>query len=169
VTAQRLEKRLKAAADQAAQGGTVNSGHARLAARLLGAGETLRTGIGASVMPVVIPLLAQAQASVIAALGPLKFEVEFKAGKHLTRADAIELALGTTPHGAAASSDGAGTGLLGTREVEVARLVAGGLSNKQIGARLSISERTAESHVRSILNKLGFHSRAQIAGWMTSQ
>jgi predicted ATPase/DNA-binding CsgD family transcriptional regulator len=145
------------------------SGQARLAARLLGAGETIRTGIGASVMPVVMPLLAQAQASAIAALGPSKFEVEFKAGKHLTRADAIELALGEPARGAATASDGPSAGLLGKREAEVARLVAGGLSNKQIGARLFISERTVESHVRGILNKLGFNSRAQIAGWMTSQ
>jgi DNA-binding NarL/FixJ family response regulator len=50
----------------------------------------------------------------------------------------------------------------------VARLVADGLSNKQIGARLFISERTVDSHVRSILNKLGFNSRAQIAGWVGS-
>ncbi len=50
----------------------------------------------------------------------------------------------------------------------MARLVADGLSNKQIGARLFISERTVDSHVRSILNKLGFSSRAQIAGWMAS-
>jgi DNA-binding NarL/FixJ family response regulator len=46
------------------------------------------------------------------------------------------------------------------------RLVADGPNNKQIGARLFISERTVESHVHSILNKLGFNSRAQIAGWM---
>jgi DNA-binding CsgD family transcriptional regulator len=33
---------------------------------------------------------------------------------------------------------------------------------------LFISERTVDSHVRSILNKLGFNSRAQIAGWVAS-
>ncbi|MBO0837861.1 MAG: helix-turn-helix transcriptional regulator, partial [Actinobacteria bacterium] len=64
---------------------------------------------------------------------------------------------------------GAEDGLLGTREAEVARLVADGLSNKQIGARLFISERTVDSHVRSILNKLGFQSRAQIAAWVTAR
>ena len=37
-----------------------------------------------------------------------------------------------------------------------------------IGARLLISERTVEGHVRNILNKLGFNSRAQIAAWMPS-
>jgi DNA-binding NarL/FixJ family response regulator len=57
---------------------------------------------------------------------------------------------------------------LAKREADVARLVAEGLSNKQIGARLFISERTVDSHIRSILNKLGFNSRAQIASWMAS-
>ena len=46
---------------------------------------------------------------------------------------------------------------LAKREADVARLVAEGLSNRQIGARLFISERTVDSHVRSILNKLGFN------------
>ena len=57
--------------------------------------------------------------------------------------------------------------MLGQRETDVARLVAEGLSNKEIGARLFISERTVETHVRNALSKLGFSSRAQIASWMT--
>jgi ATP/maltotriose-dependent transcriptional regulator MalT len=35
-------------------------------------------------------------------------------------------------------------------------------------ARLFISERTIVSHVRNIMNKPGFSSRARIAGWMTA-
>jgi DNA-binding CsgD family transcriptional regulator len=54
---------------------------------------------------------------------------------------------------------------LTAREREVAALVASGLSNKQIGEKLVISERTAEGHVERILGKLGFRSRAQIASW----
>jgi DNA-binding NarL/FixJ family response regulator len=42
------------------------------------------------------------------------------------------------------------------------------LTNKQIGVRLFISEKTVASHVSDILNKLGFSSRAQIAGWVAS-
>ena len=54
---------------------------------------------------------------------------------------------------------------LSPRELEVARLVAQGLTNKQIGETLFVSERTAENHVRHILVKLGFGNRSQIAAW----
>lgn len=54
---------------------------------------------------------------------------------------------------------------LSAREREVADLVAQALSNRQIADRLVVSERTVESHVRSILAKLGFTTRTQIATW----
>jgi DNA-binding CsgD family transcriptional regulator len=47
------------------------------------------------------------------------------------------------------------------REVEVLRLIADGCSNREIGVRLYISERTAGHHVSNIFAKLGVHSRAQ--------
>jgi DNA-binding CsgD family transcriptional regulator/sugar lactone lactonase YvrE len=56
---------------------------------------------------------------------------------------------------------------LSRRESEVAQLVSDGHSNREIARRLFISERTAEYHVESIRNKLGFHSRTQIAVWVT--
>jgi predicted ATPase/DNA-binding CsgD family transcriptional regulator len=143
-------------------------GQARLAAQLLGAAETVRAGTGANVIPFLVPLLAQAEESALAALGHSRFEAEFEAGKRLPRDVALGLALGQTAPVAAAASDQTGAGLLGKREAEVAHLVADGLSNKQIGARLFISEHTVDSHVRSILNKLGVNSRAQIAAWMAS-
>jgi len=46
------------------------------------------------------------------------------------------------------------------REIEVLRLAAGGNSNKEIGERLSLTEETVKSHIRSILAKLGAHDRA---------
>jgi DNA-binding CsgD family transcriptional regulator/predicted ATPase len=55
---------------------------------------------------------------------------------------------------------------LSARESEVAALVVEGLTNHQIGERLFISERTAENHIQSILNKLGFTNRAQVAAWV---
>src|SRR5882672_11630559 len=56
---------------------------------------------------------------------------------------------------------------LTARELEVAALVAEGLTNKEIAARLVLSERTAEGHVEHIRDKLGFGTRAQIASWYT--
>jgi DNA-binding NarL/FixJ family response regulator len=53
------------------------------------------------------------------------------------------------------------TGLLSARERGVLRLVAAGLSNRQIGETLSISERTVKFHVSAIFNKLGAENRAQ--------
>lgn len=55
-------------------------------------------------------------------------------------------------------------GLTG-RERQVAGLIAQGKSNREIAARLVISEKTAERHVANILAKLGFNSRTQIAVW----
>jgi len=53
------------------------------------------------------------------------------------------------------------TGLLSPRERGVLRLVAAGLSNRQIGETLSIAERTVKFHVTAIFNKLGADNRAQ--------
>ena len=51
------------------------------------------------------------------------------------------------------------------RELEVLRLVGAGRANKEIAARLDISERTARTHVSNILRKLGLASRTQAALW----
>jgi DNA-binding CsgD family transcriptional regulator len=55
------------------------------------------------------------------------------------------------------------------RERQVAALIAAGHSNKDIAAELSVSPATAARHVASILAKLGFRSRAQIAAWVADQ
>ncbi len=52
--------------------------------------------------------------------------------------------------------------LLTDRETEVLRLVAKGLTARQIGERLGVSHRTVESHVQNTLRKLQLHNRAQL-------
>ena len=143
-----------------------SSGKPRVAAQLLGASEAIRVGAGATVMAALALFIVLAEESSSVGLGAAKYAAEFEIGRHLSRDAAVRLAL-NEPH-AVAASDRANAGILGKRQADVARLVADGLSNKQIGARLFISERTVDTHVRTILNKLGVNTRAQIAGWIAS-
>lgn len=53
--------------------------------------------------------------------------------------------------------------VLTRREREVAALLARGMTNRQIASELFVSERTAETHARNTLKKLGLRSRAQLA------
>jgi non-specific serine/threonine protein kinase len=58
--------------------------------------------------------------------------------------------------------------VLTKRQAEIAELVADGLTSKEIAERLTISLRTAESHVEAIRTRLGFHTRAEIAAWVAT-
>lgn len=69
--------------------------------------------------------------------------------------------------GAGGSADDPGP--LSARELEVAGLVARGLTNKQIAAELYLSERTAQNHVQHILTKLGVANRTQVAAWFNDR
>jgi predicted ATPase/DNA-binding CsgD family transcriptional regulator/transcriptional regulator with XRE-family HTH domain len=57
------------------------------------------------------------------------------------------------------------SGPLTRRELEVASLIADGLTNRQIAERLVVSERTVAAHVEHILDRLHFRSRLQIGLW----
>jgi len=77
----------------------------------------------------------------------------------------VALALREPAPAAAGSPAGAAPARLTPREREVAGLIAVGLSNQEIAARMVISARTVETHVQHIMVKLGFTARAQIAAW----
>jgi non-specific serine/threonine protein kinase len=55
---------------------------------------------------------------------------------------------------------------LTVRQREVARLVADGLSNREIAARLVLSVRTVETHVENVLATLHLRRRIDLAGWV---
>jgi DNA-binding CsgD family transcriptional regulator len=83
-------------------------------------------------------------------------------------------ALGMAPVAARATRligqlDHESSGTLTPREREVAELVAQGLTNREIAARLYLSERTAENHVQHILTKLDLPNRSRIAVWISSR
>ena len=68
-----------------------------------------------------------------------------------------------TKAGGAVSSGDEISALLSSREQEVLRLLSEGLTDREIGGALSISPRTVESHVSSVLRKLGVRNRAEAA------
>lgn len=102
------------------------------------------------------------------ALGDARFAAARAQGRAMTLAQAVDFALAATagsPPPVRAGRPAGDAGALTAREREVAGLVAQGLTNREIAAALVVAERTAETHVQNILNKLGFGSRAQIAAW----
>ena len=112
----------------------------------------------------------QTRADVGARLGESRYRRAYEAGLAMGRSEVIAFALGdAAPPPFARRAVAAGPrAVLSPRELEVARLVADGASNAQAAAQLFIGERTVESHVASIFNKLGVDSRVQVARWVAS-
>ena len=84
-------------------------------------------------------------------------------------ARAVAAALGEQAQTVKLASARSDPARLTAREREVAALIAEGLSNPDIAARLVISPRTAETHVQHIMVKLGLTARAQIAAWSAAE
>ena len=117
-----------------------------------------------------IAQLAEAEETARGALaGRSKPAKHASEGERLSLMDALKLALDVAETPAQFASrrtarrDPA-TGLT-ERECEVVRLIAAGLTNREISAKLFITERSAEGHVERIRNKLDVRSRSQIAAW----
>jgi HD-GYP domain-containing protein (c-di-GMP phosphodiesterase class II)/DNA-binding CsgD family transcriptional regulator len=86
----------------------------------------------------------------------LELRAEVRAGR--LDGDAVESVLGTSGHRITARREWPAG--LTTREVEVLRLLARGLSSKQIAERLVITPKTASNHIEHIYSKLGVGNRA---------
>lgn len=143
-------------------------GQHALAASVLGAAIAHTRTLGTRVSGWTDGELATAELDMRERLGSARFTAAYDAGAVMSFDDAVRMALNERVADRVGPPADQTAGGLSRRELEVARFVAEGLSNKQIGARLFISERTVATHVGNILNKLGFDSRAQIASWMAS-
>ena len=138
------------------------------AARLSGAAEAVWRSIPAEPPAPVAGRRLEWTTAARRALGDRRWSALHREGAALERADAVALALDETPVPSTPSA-GSGPSPLTPRKQEVARLVAEGLTDRQIAARLVISPRTAESHVEQILTRLGVRSRAEIAAWTAAR
>jgi predicted ATPase/DNA-binding CsgD family transcriptional regulator len=150
------------------------------ATRLAGAALTLRVAAGqepsAAARSNLDDLLELARRQ----LGPDAAAALLAQGRDMPPHDAVRLAAGGGQP-APRTIPGPGTGAaspvarsvpaatLTARELEIAALIARGLSNRGIADELVISPATAARHVANIFSKLGFTSRAQVAVWAAQQ
>ncbi|ALU73407.1 protein kinase (plasmid) [Rhodococcus erythropolis R138] len=148
----------------------VESRNAQRAAVLMGAAQNMGRPFD-GIITVMIPTQARSreeyELSARHMLGERAFDTAYRQGSHMRFDAAVAYALGERPP-VAIASDGPSVELT-KRETQVADLVAQGLTNKAIAARLVISQRTAQGHVEHILTKLGYTSRSQIAAWVVEQ
>jgi predicted ATPase/DNA-binding CsgD family transcriptional regulator len=141
------------------------------AARLFGAAEAVREFSGVALELTDRASYDDSVAAARDALGEEVFDAAWAAGRSMSLSQAIAYALSNvqapfTRARRAMTADERGSPCrLTRREREVLTLVARGLTNRQIGVELVIAEGTAALHVKHILHKLGFSTRAQAAAW----
>ena len=140
------------------------------AARLQGAGAGLRRRQRLELHTIGVPLVAATTVGIRKAIGDTAYAREFDIGAAMEHEDAVGYALSERTDVRPDKDRNQLKGVvLGTREEEVGMLIAQGLSNKDIAARLFLSVRTVETHVHNLLNKLGVNSRTQVAVWFSEQ
>jgi non-specific serine/threonine protein kinase len=138
-------------------------------ARLQGAAAAAWASIPRQRPEPVRPFAAHTKELTVDRLGVKRWRVLTEEGEQLERAAAVAFAMREQRAAVARRRSGVDDSALTARELQVAGLVAEGMTDREIAAELVISQRTAESHVQHILTKLGFRSRAQIAAWAATR
>jgi predicted ATPase/DNA-binding NarL/FixJ family response regulator len=147
------------ALDLAAQLAVIG-GEPRRALVLSTAAARIRQTLGGALLPASARLRRQLDAA-LSALSPDVRRAAAREGERLEIDESIDYALaGLQPTPAAQNQP---LDALTPREREVARLVAQGLSNRQVAERLVLTEKTAANHLGRVFEKLGVQSRGQLA------
>ena len=136
-----------------------DGGNCPHAARLLGAADSIRQRNGEARFPMYQADYDAAVAAVREALGQDGFDTFWAEGAALSTEEAIAYAQRGRGERKRPAS---GWGSLTPMELDVVRLVAEGLGNKEVGARLFISPRTVQTHLTHVYAKLGVTSRVQL-------
>jgi non-specific serine/threonine protein kinase len=145
---------------------------AERAVQVLGAAEVALEELDAPLAPADAVDFAHDRAQGRASLPPSAWAAAHRRGREMGLTEALTLGQPPTAvegEAKVASGPAASTGNLSPREQEVVALIARGLSNREIAAALTISEKTAANHVEHIMTKLDLRSRAQVAVWAVRQ
>jgi excisionase family DNA binding protein len=142
---------------------TVAAGQAEPAARLFGAAAALRDDIGMPQSPTERSYFAPILDALRADLGAECFAAAWESGRSLPRDEAMAeaLALHAVPPKPSPSPAVSTQHRLTSRELEILRLLASGLRNREIAEQLFITPTTVASHIASIYGKLGVDTRAK--------
>ena len=137
------------------------------AACLLGSAERVRDESSLTLLELYRPQHERSVSVAVQGIGQKLFDAAFAQGRAMTIDEGVALAVeDKQPPQPAPAVKAERRPVLTRRQLQIARLIADDLTNRQIAARLFVSERTMESHVTNILNKLGLNSRIQISRWM---
>jgi predicted ATPase/DNA-binding NarL/FixJ family response regulator len=151
----------------------VSQGQLEPALRLAAAASALREAIGAPCSPAERVRLDRWLGRAARSMDKDSAERLWEEGRVLSAQQATTAGVASVLPGPASSGSvelaRGQLALLTRRERAIAMLLARGLTNRQIAAELVITEGTANLHVKHILHKLGFTSRAQITAWALQQ
>jgi non-specific serine/threonine protein kinase len=128
--------------------------------QLSSAAENLRKSVGTELTPEWKRPQDDALSKARSMLSPEAADAAWRRGADMHIEEAVRFATGSPDRPARVNGSP-----LTARERQVALLIAEGLTNGEIAARLKMAERTADAHVEHIRNKLGLRTRSQIAVW----
>jgi len=137
------------------------------AAVLLGSAQRVRDESSLSLLELFREQHERSVSIIIRGIGQKAFDAAYARGRAMTIDEGVAGAVEdkpapkpTPPVKSASDTE------LTPRQLEIARLIADDLTNRQIADRLFLSERTVETHITNMLNKLGLNSRVQLSRWI---
>jgi predicted ATPase/DNA-binding CsgD family transcriptional regulator len=137
------------------------------AALLLGSAQRVRDSSSLTLIELHRQQHERSVSIISRGIGQKLFDAAFARGRAMTTDEVVAFVVENTPAPKLAPPVKSPSDTeLTPRQLEIARLIADDLTNRQIADRLFLSERTVETHITNILNKLGLNSRIQLSRWI---